>query len=350
MFAVAKIVNMNWTDNEIQFLKNNYSENGTNYCINSLNRTKSSILGMATNLKLKAKKPNSYSKDELKFLKNNYSSHGVEYCMIQLGRTKEGICTKAHELNQYVDAKTKSLNIINTRKINNYIKYDVNNIINVSNKYVAYFLGYLWADGNLINKSAHLTTINLIKEDAEYLYNILNLIGSGWTIGREIKKYWKNSAGEIKQAKNQRIIRCYSQELYNFLSENDYENKSHINFKKIWNKIPENFKNFFILGLYDGDGHFNYQFRHEKYHSGEFVITANYDYDWSVLENYFNENNIEYSIYRLIVKLGRVSQFIVRKKKSLIILFKKLYEDEFHGLERKYIKYLNYYEKIKFKG
>jgi hypothetical protein len=336
-----------WNLEEKQFLIENYSSQGTIFCINNLNRTKSSILGMATNLNLKAKKPNNYSNEEIIFLKKNYNLYGVEYCTTHLGRTKEGICAKAHELNLFVDKKTKLKNIKNTRKKNNYIKYDVDNILNISNKNVAYFLGYLWADGNLIKRNAYLTSINLIKDDANYLYSLLITFSSGWTIGKEIKKYWKNNKGEIKQAQNQRIIRSYSQKLYKFLSENDYENKSILNFNKIWTIIPNNLKIFFILGLYDGDGHFNYQLRNEKYHSGEFVISSSYEYDWNILETFYKLNKIEYSIYNLNVELGQVSRIIVRKKDSLIKLYNILYKDEFHGLERKYIKFLKYYETIK---
>jgi hypothetical protein len=336
-----------WTNEEKEFLTNYFSISGTNFCINELNRSWSSVIGMATKLGLKAKKSNSYTNNELDFLIRNYSSHGVEYCMNYLGRTKQGICAKAHKLNLYVDDNTKSQNISEKRKINNYKKYDVNNIININDKYVIYFLGYLWADGNLNKTNSYLTSINLIKDDAEFLYEIINLFSSGWTIGGEIKKYWKNDKGKIKQAKNQRTIRCYSQELYKFLSENDYKNKSDVNFYKIWNKFPNKFKSYFLLGLFDGDGHFNYQFRKNKYHSGEFVVSGLYNYDWSILENYFNNNNIKYSIYRLNVKLGQVSRIIVRKKESLIILFDLLYPNEFHGLERKYLKFLKYYEKTK---
>lgn len=132
--------------------------------------------------------------------------------------------------------------------------------------------------------------------------------------------------------------------MYYFLIENDYKIKSSINFQKIWDKIPNNFKKYFLLGIIDGDGHFNYQFRKNKYHSGELVITSSYDYDWSTLENYYINNNVEYKIYRLIVPLGKVSKIVVRKRKSLNILFNLLYDGEFYGLNRKYIKFLKFYE------
>jgi len=336
-----------WTVNEKEFLITYYPLSGTNFCMNELNRSWSSIIGMATKLKLKANKNNSYTDNEMEFLKENYSTHGIEYCTKFLGRTKQAICAKAHELNLFIKPEVKSKNISEKRKINNYKKYDVSAIINISNKYVAYLLGYLWADGNLMKKNSSLTSINLVKDDAEFLIRIINSISSGWTIGNEVKKYWKNEFGEIKQAKNQRTIRCYSQELYDFLSAHDYENKSNVNFFKIWNKIPSNLKSYFILGLFDGDGHFNYQLRNKKYHSGEFVVSGSYDYDWCTLEKFCVDNNIEYSIYGLNVTLGQVSRFVVRKKESLISLFNILYSDDFHGLERKYLKFLKFYETTK---
>ena len=290
---------------------------------------------------------NRWSEKEKQFLIENYSSMGVDYCIDNLHRTKNAICFKAHALNQYVNLKTKSINIANTRRINNYKKYDVNSIISVANKYVAYFLGYLWADGCVVKRNTYMTSINLIEDDAIFLYPILNKISSGWTLGGIIKKSWTNKEGIIKIAKNQRVIKTYSQELFKFLSENDYSIKSNVGFNKIWNKIPDTLKNYFILGLFDGDGTFNYQFRKNKYHSGEFVVTGCYNYDWSVLENYFNKNNIKYSIYRLNVELGQVSRIIVRKKESLITLYNLIYDGNFYGLKRKHIKYLKYYEAIK---
>jgi hypothetical protein len=335
-----------WTDEEINFLINNYSIYGSEYCISYLNRSWSSVIGMATKLKLKAKKRNSLNIEEKEFLKINYPIYGCEYCMNALNRSKKTIQKSAHILKLKTNDGVKENNIRKKRRINNLEKYDVSNIITVKNKFSAYILGYLWSDGYIGRNNKHLTSISLVKEDAEFLFRILNDVCYGWTIGKEINKYWKNSNGEIKKAQNQRTIRIYSQELFDFLNKYDYGVKSNIGFNKIFSIISKEFKPFFILGLFDGDGHFNYQYRNNKYHSGEFVITASYDYDWSCLEKYFNNNEIEYSTYRLIVPLGRISNIIVRKKQSLIKLYNMIYCDEFRGLDRKYEKYQNYITKI----
>jgi len=335
-----------WTSNEISFIIENYNLNGTEYCVTQLNRSKSSIFGMATKLGLKAKKPNAYSKHEIQFLIDNYCSKGIEYCQKHLFRTKQGICAKAHELNLHIKRDVKLKNISEKRKYNNFEKYDVNNIVYIKNKYSAYILGFLWADGHIRNNKSKLVSINLVKDDANFLYKILSSISTGWKIGNEIKKFWKDSNNNIRQAQNQRTIRSYSQELYEFLEKNDYKNKSFVGFNKIWNLLSEDNKKYFMLGLFDGDGHFNYQKRLNKYHSGEFVITSSYKYDWTVLEDYFMKNKIEYSIYRLNFKIGQVSKIVVRKKKSLIKLYKLLYSDKFVGLERKYLKFLKYYETV----
>ena len=44
---------MNWIDNEILFLKNNYPKYGIKFCSNKLNRTEDSIMNKARKLKLK---------------------------------------------------------------------------------------------------------------------------------------------------------------------------------------------------------------------------------------------------------------------------------------------------------
>jgi len=332
-----------WFEEEITFLNKNYSEYGTEYCVEKLNRSWSSVIGMATKLKLKAKKRNSLNMSEKEFLKINYPVYGTEYCMNRLNRSKGIILSNTHDLRLITNAGVKGNNIIKTRNRNNVNKYDVSNIVNIKNKFAAYILGFLWADGHVAKRSgAYLTSISIVKDDANFLFEILINLSDCWTIGREINKYWKNDAGEIKQAQNQRVIRSYSQELFYFLRENDYEVKSNVGFNKIFSIMSDEFKSYFILGLYDGDGHFNYQLRNDKYHSGEFVITSNYDYDWSVLENFLIEKNIEYSLYRQIVKLGRVSNIIIRKKQSLLKLYSLLYNDDFKGLTRKHDKFLKY--------
>lgn len=287
-----------------------------------------------------------WTNEELVFLKDNYSGNGITYCMEYLNKTKGAIVQMARSLNLKVNPIVAQINKSNSRAAGNNLKYNVDNIIEPKCIGSVYSLGYLWADGNINKSSCRLTSINLVENDAVNLFSILNNVSTGWRIGKPIKKTWKNKHGEVKNAQNQRIIRSYSQKLYYFLSNNGYGNKSTINFDAIFSKIPCNLQQYFILGLFDGDGSFNYQYRQNKYHSGEWVITAEYDYDWSTLKRFCDHNQIKYSVYQLVVPLGRVSRFIVRRKDSLIKLFDILYKNEFVGLERKYLKFNNYYKLI----
>lgn len=334
--------NIRWHQKDIELLKKNLPKYGVEYCVKRLNRTKKSIYAKATLLNINTKKINSYSDNEIKFLIENYGVKGGEYCAKKLNRTKKSIYKKAFELNLKVNNSVKYQNISNKRKFNNYMKYNVDSIVQVNSKFSSYILGYLWADGHIRKDRTHLTTINLIEEDAIFLYKILSNISNCWNIGNSFEKYWTDKFGNIKKGKNQRTIISYSQELFNFLFENDYGSKSNKSFKKIWKIIPDEFKSFFILGLYDGDGNFNYQYRKNKYHSGEFIITSSYKYDWSTLEKFCTQNNIEYKIYNLIVPLGKISKFVIRKKDSLLKLYNLLYSDEFNGLYRKKIKFDKY--------
>ena len=130
--------------------------------------------------------------------------------------------------------------------------------------------------------------------------------------------------------------------LYDFLYHNDYNEKSFVSANKILNKIPKELHKFFILGLFDGDGHFNVV---KKTKQAEWVISSTYEQDWGYLESFCKENNIEYSIYRLIVPLGKVSRFVVRKLKSIEKLIKIVHNSDL-GLFRKKEK-INYFLSIR---
>jgi len=292
-----------------------------------------------------------WSENEIKFLKNNYSNNGIEYCKSKLNRTKISIIHKANRCNLFLSLKIKNENIKNIKKRNNYEKYDLSKIKSLNTKEVAYFLGYFWADGVIYKKSSCVSQISLIENDSLYLYdNIISNIGkNNWTKSKPIKKQYRNKNNELINAKNQILIRSYSRELYEFLYENDYFYKSNVSFEKIFTKIPNEYKSYFILGLFDGDGSFTISKFKTGYIIGQFIITSTYNYDWKSLENYFKFNNIEYSIYKKIGIIGKYSLFVVRKKESLFILYNLLYGKKYTiGLSRKYLKFKNYME-LKYK-
>jgi len=87
---------MKWTKEEEQFLIDNYSEHGWQYCAEQLNRTLRSVQTKASRLNLARA---GWSKEEDQFLIENYSEYGPAYCVEQLGRTYEAVKKKAERLN-----------------------------------------------------------------------------------------------------------------------------------------------------------------------------------------------------------------------------------------------------------
>ena len=84
-----------WTPEDIQFLIENLSENGSRYCAEKLNRTQVSVIYKAAKLKLKTRRY--WSKEEKEWLKLNYYN-GVDYCSNYLKRPRHKIIMMAHVL------------------------------------------------------------------------------------------------------------------------------------------------------------------------------------------------------------------------------------------------------------
>jgi hypothetical protein len=188
MFAIAKIVNMNWTDNEIQFLINNYPENGIHFCAHNLNKTNILIERKAGRLKIfKNSRSISWTEKDEKFLINNYSKYGVKFCSDSLKRTEGAIITKARRLKiKYRKNLTKDECTLICKKYNNYTEF-------YKNEFKLYNFIFLrgWLDElthhmiRIKNKSIFWTKEDCIKESSKY---------------KTIKEWIKNSRSSYRAA------------------------------------------------------------------------------------------------------------------------------------------------------
>lgn len=85
-----------WTENEIEFLKENYSKLGRQECAAALGRTVFSVGRKANTLSLG--KRDSYTKDEVEFLKQNYATMSTTDIAKHLNRTLQSVQNKARAL------------------------------------------------------------------------------------------------------------------------------------------------------------------------------------------------------------------------------------------------------------
>lgn len=328
-----------WSENEIKFLINNYSDCGVYECSKVLNRSKLAILSKASELNLKKKNVLDKNINDVTFIRNNYNSYGGQFCADNLNKPLKYVNRIAFSLKLRVKPEIRKINQKNIIKLKNINKYDVDDFINIRFKEIAYFLGYFWADGHIGQYSSKTSSISLVENDAEFLYKKLSQVNKSWNLSNSIKKYWTTSNNEKKIVSNQKKISTNSIEIYEFLKNNDYNNKSYTSFNLIWNKIPDEYKNYFILGFFDGDGSFLLNVKN-KYVYGRVVFVSTYECDWSCLELFLTNNNIKYKKYKSIVKLGKSSRLVISKQESIILFYKLIYFDNaLNGLDRKRIKY-----------
>ncbi len=253
-----------------------------------------------------------WSKDEINFLINEYPLNNRYYCSDVLEIPVEQIVYKIRKLKL---KKEKSLKFSEFEKI--------------ENSYVAYILGFMWADGHINNDGRHFN-IGGIKEDIEEIEPLFYKLGN-WSksIQDRTKNGWKTAVYLIGSNK----------EIYNFLLENDYKIKSQASADKILSKIPDDLKHYFFRGLIDGDGCF-----YHKGYTRQFALTSSYEQNWDYFEILCKSLQIKYTIKHVINlnkktnKENKSSVFRILGK-EIIKLGNYIYQGNECGLTRKLNKF-----------
>jgi hypothetical protein len=273
----------NWTQEEIEFLKNNYPNKGSNYCSIHLNRKINSIHSKCSLLKIKL--------------------------------TKDYI--KIH--NQEVQRKR------NEKKLNSDFNVNLEQFLNVTSPNVSYFLGYLWADGYIVRQEIRLS---ILKSDMDVIKPVLDKIGK-WNYNE-------------RQRDNRSLI-CTAitnnKRLVDFLIENDFKIKSGASADKILNKINDSVKHYFFRGLVDGDGSIN-----NKRLSISSNYTQDWSYVTKLankldLKTYIYRIISEKNKYS-VIEMNGINGLLFGN-----YIYKNIDLDNI-GLKRKYIKYLELKDRI----
>jgi hypothetical protein len=211
-------------------------------------------------------------------------------------------------------------------------KVNTEQFLNVKTPEIAYILGFIWADGCIINndsRKAYAIQIANIMEDSLEIYETFKKTGD-WNFHEKKEKN--------KNLNKQGVISTFNKKLVQYLTENDYKSKSFSSPDKILLTIPDNLNQYFFLGLIDGDGHIS-----EK---GKLEVSSGYDQNWNFLIKLCEKLKIKYKISRRENKKKqyKFSSFNISKTTNIVKFCEYIYQDyeaKKIGLERKYNNFVN---------
>lgn len=260
---------------------------------------------------------NRFTEEEEKFLIENYPKYGGRYCHPYLNN-RSMACINAKAKRMGLSAKNKVVHP-------DLQKIDVRQFENIISKEVAYFLGFFWADGNIINYTSNNIThwriaLEIQERDAIALMEVFMKLGN-WSIQvRKRKDSWQTTYSFVTNNKD----------LYTFLNLNGYSEKSQVEPNLILDKIPEELKIYFWRGVFDGDGSLGLMGR-----GAYFEISNPYDYKYTEIAKFIGD--VKFGIYRGISKEGHKKSAIKVYGRNILKL-ERLFID--YGLKRKTEKFI----------
>ncbi len=266
-----------------------------------------------------------YTVEVIEFLKDNYPEKGKNYCKEFLGSdfTACGIEQFCNLRGIYRDP--------NFKKINN--NFNIDDFKNPSTPNIAYYLGLLWADGHVTKYSARLQ--NKV-DDSLLFFEYFKCLGKFNT------GIYKNGEHLSSLIIMQHAVIC------KFLLEMDYGIKSSASPSKILNIIPKEFHHLFWLGFFDGDG--NCYYDEKKLSANVVSFSGSYDQDWTDLNIFLNNYNLEPHLVKTIDKKRGHKCSVIKLWKVFNIaklgdILYRDYEENGIGLDRKRQKFLKIKER-----
>lgn len=276
------------------------------------------------------------TENDIKYIKDNFSQHGVKFCADQLNIKRNVLDNLIYKKLKFkLSKEIKNKILFNNKKkfleTNYSYNVDADQFINIKTKEIAYILGLIWADGcvhKFKNREKRVITISIISEDMNDLLDVFNKTGK-WTICSRNRKNRK----PITQ------LTTTNSNIANFLIDKKYISKGIDSACEILELIPQDLKHYWFRGLFDGDGCFYIDKQKRKTIS----IASTYEQNWLYLENILNKLQIQFSIYKSISKKNhKHSSLCIRNKegvKKFLDYIYKNYENDGIGLKRKYKKY-----------
>lgn len=263
---------------------------------------------------------------EKEYILENYPLFGPKIVSEKLGRSQSTIINFAKKNNLTINNKLMGIDPPDF-----LVNLDFYSRFTELNPELCYWLGFMWADGTISNKTS--IVIEIMKEDGLILAPIFN----------EIYPFYiheRSQPGRKPQISFSVNDKKVSELLIN-LGKYPKSIESH---EKIYNYINnDNLWIYFLRGLIDGDGSF-YLNKNEKY--AQFTLASSIDQDWSFLLK--NLEKFNPNITRTEKETGKSSVLRITGRNNIINFIKYLrYEDISIGLSRKMdkaIEILNLYK------
>lgn len=198
------------------------------------------------------------------------------------------------------------------------------NFLEKPDKFFAYWLGFLWADGWVQGNHIYF---HFLKDDYINIKNIFDHVAN-----------FETKFVMLPERREQSWVKLKNRILVDFLKSKDYQSKTDSP-DKIIQWLPENLRNYWFLGYFDGDGSF---YLNDKYSLCQVAVSGPHTQQWNFMENLCTKLQIQGNqIKRPITNKGhKYSQYTIGSKKNFLKFGSYIYPNNYEfGLKRKYEKY-----------
>lgn len=184
-----------------------------------------------------------FSQEDEIFILDNFPQYGPGYCAEILGRGSDAVGEKAKRMGLRASAdRFKHPSMCKNFKLS---------ILEEPTKELAYFMGFLWADGYVLKKidkngiQHHKVNFEIASEDFDDIHSVFKGF-STWSVSkRKRRESWRETSSATINNKF----------LCEFLISLGYCDK-HSSFERVFEYLsPSKLIDYFILGLFDGDGY-----------------------------------------------------------------------------------------------
>lgn len=265
-----------------------------------------------------------YSNEEIEFLKENAPKFGAQICAEKLHRKVDSVRYKLSRLG-ICSKKDKSLtkeDIGNLEFKSSFKELSLDFSKTNTPKELAYFLGFFWADGYNKPKDKALV-IEITEEDGTVLEPIFMRLAS-------FSIYKRSREGRKPQ------ITFYYRDghLFEFINSLGKYPNSTESHEKVLKFIPDEYLLYFLRGLIDGDGSY---YISDK--AVQFNIASSINQDWSYLQRVLKKYGMDTTVNKTESEKGNSSHLRCSNPSKIRAFLDTLYKVKDHiWLDRKYLK------------